>query len=122
MTHYGKFIVPAALVLVAVLSGCGEQPAAPAASAAQSAPVIEAYGQPKNANATVLGAVKENDWYMVVSAPGSAKPLVIWSESKSTCERDVGEFSLKAVDPGAKVEPPKSWCMQGKQIQAKLGA
>lgn len=117
--HYEKFIVPAVLALGAVLSGCGKQPAAPAP---QSAPVIETYGQPKHANATVLGAVKENDWYMVVSAPGSAKPLVIWSKSKSTCERDVGEFSLKAVDPASKVEPPKSWCMQGKEIQAKLGA
>lgn len=116
MKHYGEFIVPAVLVLAAVLSGCGKQPAA------QSAPMIEAYGQQKNANATVLGAVKENDWYMVVSAPSSAKPLVIWSESKSTCERDVGEFSLKAVDPASKVEPPKSWCMQGKEIQSKLGA
>lgn len=119
MKHYGKLIGPALLALAGVLSGCGKQPAAPAA---QSAPMIETYGQPKNANATVLGAVKENDWYMVVSAPGSAKPLVIWSESKSMCERDVGEFSLRAVDPASKAEPPKSWCMQGKEIQSKLGA
>ena len=119
MKHYGKFIVPAVVALAAVLSGCGKQPAAPAA---QSAPAIEAYGQPKSANATVLGAIKANDWYMVVSAAGSVKPLVIWSESKAACERDVGEFSLKAVDPSSKAEPPKSWCMQGKEIQAKLGA
>jgi hypothetical protein len=119
MKHYGKLIYPTLLALAVALSACGKQPASPVA---QSASVIEAYGQPKNANATVLGAVKENDWYMVVSAPDSAKPLVIWSESKSTCERDVGEFSLKAVDATSKVEPPKSWCMQGKEIQLKLGA
>lgn len=119
MKHYGKLICPTTLALAASLSACGKQAGAPPT---QSAPVIEAYGQSKSANATVLGAVKENDWYMVVSAPGSAKPLVIWSESKSTCQRDVGEFSLKAIDPNTKVEPPKSWCMQGKEIQLKLGA
>ncbi|MFC5511126.1 hypothetical protein ACFPOU_08295 [Massilia jejuensis] len=118
MKHYGKFIVPAVLALGASMSGCGKQAAAPAP---QAAPVIEAYAPPKNTNATVLGAIKKSDWYMVVSAPGSAKPLVIWSESKSVCERDVGEFSLKAVHPASKAEPPKSWCMQGKEIQSKLG-
>lgn len=119
MKHFEKFIIPAVLAMAAVLSGCGKQPVAPAA---QSAPVIEASGHPKNASATVLGAIKENDWYMVVSASGSVKPLVIWSESKAACERDVGEFSLKAVDPSSKAEPPKSWCMLGKEIKAKLGA
>jgi len=119
MKHYGKLTGPVLLALAAALSGCGKQAAAPGA---RTTPTIEAYDQPQNTNATVLGAVRENDWYMVVSAPGSAKPLVIWSESKSACERDVGEFSLKSVNPASKSEPPKSWCMQGKEIQAKLGA
>jgi hypothetical protein len=117
MKHYREFAVPFVLALAATLSGCKKEPA----PAPQIAPMIEPSAQPKNARATVLGAIKENDWYMVVSAPGSAKPLVIWSESKSICERDVGEFSLKAVDPASKSEPPKSWCVQGKEIQSKLG-
>lgn len=119
MMYYEKVAALAVVVLVAALSGCGKH-TSPASQ--QNIPVTEAHSQPTNANATVLGAVKENDWYMVVSALGSAKPLVIWSESKSTCERDVGEFSLKAVDPTSKAEAPKSWCMQGKEIRSRLGS
>lgn len=118
MKHYRKLIVPGLIVVFAALAGCGKQTVAPAP---QDAPAIATDGQPKNVNATILGAVKDNDWYMVVSAPGNAKPLVIWSESKEACDRDVGEFSLKAVDAASKVEPPKAWCLLGKEIRSKLG-
>jgi hypothetical protein len=119
MKHHRNLTGLALLGMAAALAGCGKEAAAPSAPATAA---IETYGKSQNANATVLGAVNESDWYMVVSAPKSAKPLVIWSESKLACERAVGEFSLKAVDPSSKAEPPKSWCMQGKEIQAKLGA
>lgn len=118
MKHYGKLICPTLLALAAALSACGKQ-AVPNEPAARE---LKAFVKLQNPQATVLGPVKDNDWYMVVSAVGSVKPIVIWSESKSTCERDVGEFSLKAVDPASKIEPPKSWCMQGREIRAKLGA
>jgi len=119
MTQNKTIICTSIMVFAYALTGCGQESGGPRPLAM---PAVEAHSTPRNSNATVLGAIKNDDWYMVVSAPGSAKPLVIWSESKSTCERDVGEFSLKAVDPTSKAEPPKSWCMQGKEIRSRLGA
>lgn len=119
MKYYGKLICPTLLALAAALSACGKQAAVPTEPAA---PELQAFVKQRDPQATVLGPVKDNDWYMVVTTVGSTKPIVIWSESKSTCEREVGEFSLKAVDPASTIEPPKSWCMQGREIRAKLGA
>jgi len=119
MKHDRTIIGPSLLALAALLSGCSKQVDAPQAQ--QLPAVISTHQAPQNANATVLGAVKEGDWYLVVSAPGSAKPLVIWTESKPACERNVGEFSLKAVDPSSNAEPPKAWCMQGREIRSRLG-
>lgn len=110
----GPFVL--ALVLAAALSGCYQKAVAPEA---QRAAIVETPQAP--ANATVLGALKDSDWYMIVSATGSAKPLVIWTGAKPTCERDAAEFSLKAVDPSSDAEPPKAWCMQGSVVRSRLG-
>lgn len=119
MKHDRTIIGPSLVALAALLSGCSKQVDAPQAQ--QLPAVISTRQAPQNENATVLGVVKEDGWYLVVSAPGSAKPLVIWTESKPTCERNVGEFSLKAVDPSSSAEPPKAWCIQGKEIRSRLG-
>lgn len=113
-----KMIGPFVLALAAALSGCYQKAGAPEA---QRAAIVETPQAPANANVTVLGALKDSDWYMIVSATGSAKPLVIWTGSKPTCERDAGEFSLKAVDPSSDAEPPKAWCMQGGEVRSRLG-
>lgn len=108
-------------MLVVALTACGKQivapqvPAAPLAAAAEQA---SAAGK-----ATVLGALNDVDWYMVVKAQdNNKKPLVIWTESKPACDQNVAEFSLKAVDPASAGDAPQAWCMVGKDVRAKLGA
>lgn len=118
MKYNRTLIGPIALALATLLSGCSKQADLPRAQHPQ---VVAPYQAPQNANATVLGALKESDWYLVVSASGSAKPLVIWTESKLACDRSAGDFSLKAVDSSSDAEPPKAWCLQGNEIQSRLG-
>jgi hypothetical protein len=113
-----------ALVLVASLTACGKQavapqPAMPLQTAAQArAAQVTAAG-----TATVLGALNDVDWYVVISAQDrSVKPLVVQMPSKPECDRGVAEFSLKAVNPAAPdAEPPKAWCVVGKDVRARLG-
>lgn len=122
MKNHQKSVTAAALAVVVALTACGKQAVAPQ-SAASIPPAAPAPGGQQGAagNATVLGQIQDANWYMVVAAQGAAKPLVIQAESKPACESSVAEFSLKAVDPASKVEPPKAWCMIGSEIRAKLG-
>lgn len=119
MKKYQKMATAGTLALVVALTACGKQAVTPQSAAPASAPAV-AGAQAAAGQATVLGELKDAEWYMVVTAQGAAKPLVIQAESKPACESSVAEFSIKAVDPASKVEPPKAWCMIGKDIRAKL--
>lgn len=108
-----------ALMLVAALTACGKQAVAPQPTAAQArAAQVTAAGA-----ATVLGALNDVDWYMMISADDRrVKPLIVQMPSKPDCDRGVAEFSLKAVDPAAPdAEPPKAWCLAGKDVRTRLG-
>lgn len=120
MKKNSKLVTAASLALVVALTACGKQAVAPQGPA--QVPAATAGQPPVASNATVLGALNDADWYMVVSAQGNAKPFVIQAESKPACEQNVAEFSLKALDPESKVEPPKAWCMIGKEVRAQLRA
>lgn len=124
MKKYAKPTTASALVLVAALTACGKQavapqPAMPQPTAGQArAAQVTAAG-----TATVLGALNDADWYVVISPQDQrAKPLVVQMPSKPECDRGVAEFSLKAVDPATPdAEPPKAWCLAGKDVRARLG-
>jgi hypothetical protein len=119
MKKWQKFATAGALALVVALTACGKQAVAPHSTVPGS---VAAAGAPAAADrATVLGELKDTGWYMVVTAQANAKPLVIQAESKPACDSSVAEFSIKAVDPASKAEPPKAWCMIGSEIRAKLG-
>jgi len=121
MTKYSKFMAGSALALIVALTACGKQAVAPQAPAAHAQ--VAAGQQAGGAKATVLGALNDGDWYMVVSAQGAGKkPLVIWTESKPACDQNVAEFSLKAIDPASPAEPPTAWCRLGKDVRVMLGA
>lgn len=124
MKKYANLTTASALVLVAALTGCGKQAVAPQAGT----PPLSA-GQAKAAQvtaagtATVLGALNDDDWYVMISPQDRrAKPLVVQMPSRPDCDRGVAEFSLKAVDPAAPdAEPPKAWCLAGKEVRTRLG-
>jgi len=121
MTKHPKFMTAGALALVVALTACSKQAVAPQAPVAHAQ--VAAGQQSGDAKATVLGALNDGDWYMVVSTRGvGKKPLVIWTESKPACDQNVAEFSLKAVDPASSVEPPTAWCRLGKDVRVMLGA
>lgn len=124
MKKYAKSTTAGALVLAAALTACGKQAVAPqpampqpTAGEARAAQVTTA------AAATVLGALNDADWYVVISPQDQrAKPLVVQVPSKPECDRSVAEFNLKAVDPAAPdADPPKAWCLVGKDVRARLG-
>lgn len=124
MKKYAIHTTASALVLLAVLSGCGKQAGAPQVAMPQASA-----GQTKDAQvtvagaATVLGALNDDDWYVVISPQDRrVKPLVVQAPSKPDCDRSVAEFSLKAVNPAAPdAEPPKAWCLVGKDVRTRLG-
>jgi hypothetical protein len=119
MKKHRKMATAGALALVVALTACGKQALAPQSIAPASVPAVAGAQLPPS-TATVLGELRDAGWYMVVTAQGTAKPLVIQADSKPACESSVAEFSIKAVDPGSKNEPPKAWCMIGSEIRAKL--
>jgi hypothetical protein len=123
MKKTAKPMTASALALVVILTACGKQAVAPQVPAAPAASIAAAPAQPPAADkATVLGALNDVDWYMVVNAQDkNKKPLVIWAESKPACDQNVAEFSLKAVNPASTSDAPQAWCMVGKDVRAKLG-
>lgn len=118
-------VLAAAAVMLA--GGCAKSPApagatpqvhaAPAAVLSSSAPGVVPTPNP---GVTVFGAVKEADWYMVVTSPNKVKPLIIWSESRTECDVYVADFNLQSVVPDAKGEAPKAWCMLGKDLRSRF--
>jgi hypothetical protein len=124
MKNYSAAKTASAWALIVTLAACGKQtvgaegPAQSLSGPAAGAGLSIAAGK-----ATVLGALNESDWYMVVSAQDNTKkPLVIWTKSKSACDQNMAEFSLKTIDPTSQVEPPQAWCMIGRDVRSKLGA
>ncbi len=122
---HGRVLAAAALAL---LVGCGKAPSpasrgtvGPAIIATPLAPPVapEEVHQ-ANAGVTIFGAIKEADWYMVVTSPNNVKPLIIWSESKTECDANVVDFNLKSIAPDAKGEAPKAWCMTGKDLRSRF--
>jgi len=124
MKKYAKPTTASALVLVAALTACGKQAVAPPPAMPQPTAGQARAAQVTTAGtATVLGALNDADWYVVISPQNQrAKPLVVQMPSKPECDRGVAEFSLKAVDPATPdAEPPKAWCLAGKDVRARLG-
>lgn len=122
MKKNAKLMMAAAVVLTAALAGCGKHAAAPQAVAVAPAQVA-APEVPKAAKVSFFGSLNDAAWYFVVTSPNpNTKPLAIQVDSKESCDRTAIKFSLKAVDPAAKSEPPKSWCLSGKDLRAQLGA
>lgn len=118
MAKDAKSTTASALALVVALTACGKQTLTPQAAAIPRA----AASQPGAGKATVLGALNDVDWYMVVAPQDTRKkPIVIWTGSKTACDRNVAEFSLKAVDTASAAEPPEAWCLIGKDVRTKLG-
>lgn len=125
MKKHTKLATAAALAIVVGLTACGQQaitPHAPApAQASVPAPAAPADAQaPVADDVAVFGALNDADWYMVVKGKDSAKPIVIQAESKSACELNVAEFSLKSMTPheGA---APAARCMVGRDVRFQLG-
>lgn len=124
MNQNAKFMIAAAVALTTALAGCGRHAAAPqaVATAPVQATAPAAPAAPKIAKASFFGTLNDAGWYFVVTSPNpSTKPLVILVDTKESCDRTVIKFSLKAVDPASKSEPPKAWCMLGKDLRAQLG-
>lgn len=124
MKKYAKPMTASALVLVAALTACGKQAVAPQPARQQPTAGQESAVHVTTAGtATVLGALNDAEWYVVIrSQDQRVKPLVVQMPSKPECDRGVAEFSLKAVDPTTPdAEPPKAWCLVGKDVRNRLG-
>lgn len=122
MNKNAQFMITAAVLLTTSLAGCSRHPAAPQAAAVAPAQV-SASEVPKATKVSFFGSLNDAAWYFVVTSPDpKTKPLAIQVDSKESCDRTAIKFSLKAVDPASVSEPPKSWCMSGKDLRAHLGA
>jgi hypothetical protein len=124
MMKNAQLMMAGAIALTAALSGCGKHAAAPQAVAAAPAPAsVAAPEVPKSTKVSFFGSLNDAAWYFVVTSPNpNTKPMAIQVDTKESCDRTAIKFSLKAVDPASKSEPPKSWCMSGKDLRAQLGA
>lgn len=117
-----KLMIAAAAVLTATIAGCSKHAASPQAAAVAPAQA-GATEVPNAAKVSFFGTLNDAGWYFVVTSPNpTTKPLAIRLDSKESCETTSVKFSLKAVDPASKSEPPKGWCMLGKDLRAQLGA
>lgn len=110
--------VACTIAMVAVLAGCGKRVASPP----EPSPLQrEVQALQANQNAIFFGAVRDEDWYLIISSPESAKPLVIWSGEKGVCLQDSSEFALKAVVTSPGTESPRAWCVIGRELKSRLG-
>ena len=118
MIESRKIGVACAIALIASLAGCGKKVSSPPEQTPQQREVQALHA---NINATFFGAVRDADWYLIISSPESAKPLVIWSGEKEVCIQDSSEFALKSVDMTSVTEPPRAWCLKGRELRARFG-
>jgi hypothetical protein len=123
-----KLVTAAALAIMVALTACGQQAITPRAPApAQASVPAPAPAAPANAQApaaddvAVFGALNDADWYMVVKGKDAVKPIVIQAESKSACELNVAEFSLKSITPHEGAVPAAARCLVGRDVRSQLG-
>lgn len=126
MKKHTKLATAAALAIVVGLTACGQQAITPHAPAPAQASV-RAPAAPANAQAlaaddiAVFGALNDADWYMIVKGKDAAKPIVIQAASKSACELNVAEFSLKSMTPHEGAASAAARCLVGRDVRSQLG-
>lgn len=120
-----KLVTAASLAIIVGLTACGQQAITPHApvpvQSSAPAPVLPSAAQaPAADDVAIFGSLNDADWYMVVKGKEAAKPIVIQADSKSACELNVAEFSLKSMTPheGA---APAARCMVGSDVRLQLG-
>jgi|GEM_PF-4493262 len=122
MKKHAKLVTAASLATMVVLTACGRQAITPHSPA--PAPARPATAQAPAAAAddvALFGSLNDVDWYMVVKGKDAVKPIVIQAESKSACELNVAEFSLKSMAPHDGAGRAAARCLVGRDVRSQLG-
>lgn len=126
MKKHAKLVTAASLATMVVLTACGRQaitPHAPAPAPARPATAAAQAQAPAPAadDVALFGSLNDADWYMVVKGKDAVKPIVIQAESKSACELNVAEFSLKSMAPHDGAGRSAAHCLVGRDVRSQLG-